>query len=159
MSHRYPRRTSSPLLAGLPSQRSEPHAPAPVRARAVYDGTEPIAEARALARRFLSDVQLREAVSPDSRDALRLVVSELVTNARTHTSGGYSLTLEHAPGVVVVSVWDTSAEIPAAKPRDPRRIGGQGLHIVNALCSSFQASRNHGGKRVTATLPLTTFSR
>ncbi|MFX4292315.1 ATP-binding protein [Streptomyces bohaiensis] len=159
MSHHHPRAASSPLLAGLPAQRPELNETAPIRARAIYDGTEPVAEARALARQFLSTVQLREAVSPDSRDALRLVVSELVTNARTHTSGGYSLTLEHSPGVAVVSVWDTSPEIPAARPRDPRRIGGHGLQIVTSLCTSFQASRNHGGKRVSATLPLTTFAR
>ncbi|MFX4295292.1 ATP-binding protein [Streptomyces bohaiensis] len=139
--------------ATVPGQRPRPGSRA-VRARARYDGTERVAEARALARRFLSTVQTREPVALDAREALRLVVSELVTNARTHTSGGYSLTLEHSPGAVTVSVWDTSPEIPAAQPRDPRRIGGHGLHIVTTLCSAFQASRNHGGKRVTATLPL-----
>ncbi|NJQ05425.1 ATP-binding protein [Streptomyces lonarensis] len=150
--------TSKRPRADLPTQHTAARSHA-VRARALYDGTERVAEARALARRFLTTVQTREAVSLDAREALRLVVSELVTNARTHTSGKYSLTLEHVPGTLTISVWDTSPEIPAAKARDPRRIGGHGLHIVTTLCASFQASRNHGGKRVTATLPLTAAPR
>ncbi|NJP68822.1 ATP-binding protein [Streptomyces spiramenti] len=153
MSH-HRHSASSPLLTGFPSQRPDPHDRGAVRVGAVYDGTERVAEARTLARQFLSRVQRLEPVSLGSREALRLVVSELVTNARTHTSGGYSLALEHIPGTVIISVRDTSPEIPAAKPRDPRRIGGHGLHIVTTLCDSFQASRNHGGKRITATLRL-----
>ncbi|WP_168086931.1 ATP-binding protein [Streptomyces bohaiensis] len=94
--------TNERRSATVPGQRPRPGSRA-VRARARYDGTERVAEARALARRFLSTVQTRE---------------------------------------------------PVAQPRDPRRIGGHGLHIVTTLCSAFQASRNHGGKRVTATLPL-----
>jgi len=97
----------------------------PVLSAGALEGSEPIAEARLCARRFMTEVQAVHGL-PESERAMsmvELVVSELVTNAHTYAHGPCLLDLAVVDGGVVVSVWDTDPTLPAARPADPGRVG------------------------------------
>ncbi|MGA5499181.1 ATP-binding protein [Streptomyces cinereoruber] len=123
---------------------------------AVFESGEDIAAARDLARDFLET--LREkcgvTVSPRALGAVRLVVSELVTNARKYAPGPCLLTLGLHEGTVEVTVWDSSTTLPLTLPPDPTRVGQHGLEIVRAVCHGFEAHREPVGKRVRAVVTL-----
>ncbi|MEV6569459.1 ATP-binding protein [Streptomyces kronopolitis] len=123
---------------------------------AAFEGSEEIAEARALARSFLTDVQAVHGlpVSVRAMGMIQLVVSELVTNARKYAPGPCLLTLEVSAGAVEVTVWDSEPVLPAARAVDPGRVGQHGLEIVMALCRSFEMHREPVGKRVKAVVVL-----
>ncbi|MFC9284482.1 ATP-binding protein [Streptomyces collinus] len=118
-------------------------------------GAPCIAEARDAVDALLS----RAHLAPERRavqDA-QLVVSELVTNAVKHAPGPCELGLElSAEGDELrITVTDTSAEPPRARPADPGRVGGHGLNLVNLLSDGLQVTPLPHGKRVAATVPLT----
>ncbi|MFJ6718668.1 MULTISPECIES: ATP-binding protein [unclassified Streptomyces] len=123
---------------------------------AVFEGDRKIAEARALARAFLVDVQAVHGlpVSERAMDIVALVVSELVTNARKHAPGLCLLTLDIEDGAVEVTVWDGDPAMPIVRAPDPERVGQHGLEIVMALCRSFEVRREPVGKRIKATVVL-----
>lgn len=114
-----------------------------------------IAEARGCAETFLA--QLRQEwcvdVDPRSEGDVLLVVSELVTNADRHSHGPYVLELEGTAHQITVVVYDSSAAVPVRYPRDPGRIGGHGLEIVDVL-ADVTVERVPVGKRVRAVLTL-----
>lgn len=97
---------------------------------------------------------------PDQRPAqdAQLVVSELITNALVHAPGPSGLRLELTPDLasLLITVWDSSPFLPRAQAPDPGRIGGHGLHLVTALSEELEAAHAPGGKRVTATVRLST---
>lgn len=66
------------------------------------------------------------------------------------------LTLEVNEGDVEVSVWDSSATLPAIGAMAPGRVGQHGLEIVLAVCQTFCAHREPVGRRVTAATELAT---
>ncbi|MEU2021279.1 ATP-binding protein [Streptomyces sp. NPDC016469] len=123
----------------------------------VFEGSEDIAIARDLAFSFLTDVQAVHGlpVSERAMGTVRLVVSELVTNARKYAPGPCLLTLEVDGGSAVeVSVWDSNPTPPAILPPDPTRIGQHGLELVMALGQSFAVHREPVGKRITTAIVL-----
>jgi anti-sigma regulatory factor (Ser/Thr protein kinase) len=128
----------------------------PVLSVVALDGSEPIAEARHSARRFMAEVQAVHGlpVSERARGMVELVVSELVTNAYKHAPGPCLLDLELSDGAVEISVWDTDPALPAACPADPGRVGQHGLEIAMAVCRSFEVRREPVGKRVKAAIVL-----
>ncbi|MEV4916808.1 ATP-binding protein [Streptomyces tirandamycinicus] len=118
-------------------------------AGAVYDGGPgSIAEARGFATAFLVD---RHGFDPASETvgAVRLIVSELVTNACKYAHGPCAVDIERIPSGVEVTVWDSSTALPLARAADPGRVGQHGLEIVLALCEGFTVEREPVGKRVT----------
>ncbi|MFF6993160.1 ATP-binding protein [Streptomyces sp. NPDC010273] len=123
---------------------------------AAFEGSEEIAEARDLARSFLTDVQAVHGlpVSARAMDIVQLVVSELVTNARKYAPGPCLLTLEVSGGAVEVTVWDSGPVLPIAKAADPDRVGQHGLEIVMAVCRSIEMHREPVGKRIKAAVVL-----
>ena len=123
---------------------------------AAIESSEEIARARHLARSFLADAQALHglAVSDRAQSMVPLVVSELVTNACKYAPGLCLLSLEVEGGAVRISVWDSSATLPAVLEPDPSRIGQHGLEMVAALCESFTAEREPMGKRVTAIVSM-----
>ncbi len=133
-----------PLIAG------------PLAVSAAFEGSEEIAKARELARRFLTDVQALRGlpVSGRAMGMVQLVVSELVTNARKYAPGPCLLTLKIEDRAAQVSVWDSGTAVPAVLAPDPSRIGQHGLEIVMAVCQSFAVRREPVGKRITATVAL-----
>ncbi|MFF8905457.1 ATP-binding protein [Streptomyces olivaceoviridis] len=115
-----------------------------------------IAEARRHAADFLARVQREYGlpVSDRAMDLTRLVVSELVTNARKYAPGPVLLELRLVGGLVEVVVWDSDPALPMARPADPGRVGQHGLEIVMAVVQGFEVQREPVGKRVTARIAL-----
>jgi len=128
----------------------------PISVSAAFEGSAEIAEARQLARSFLTDVQAVHGlpVSERAMGMVQLVVSELVTNARKYAPGPCLLTLQVTGGAVEVSVWDSNTALPAVLAPDPERVGQHGLEIVMAVCQSLQFHREPVGKRITAAIIL-----
>ncbi|GHH45668.1 ATP-binding protein [Streptomyces candidus] len=128
----------------------------PIVVSAAFEGSEEIAEARALVRDFLTSVQAVHGlpVSGRAMGMVQLAVSELVTNARKYAPGPCLLTLEIEDGAVQVSVWDSSTALPLVLPADPARVGQHGLEIVMALCRTFTIQREPVGKRVSVSIVL-----
>ncbi|MGW0552156.1 ATP-binding protein [Streptomyces altiplanensis] len=105
----------------------------------VPEGSAEIAEARAVARDFLTSLQAVHDVPVSARamTMVQLVASELVTNARKYASGPCLLDLEACEGAVHVTVWDSSSTLPSVLATDPGRIGQHVLEIVMAVCHAF----------------------
>ncbi|MFE9622967.1 ATP-binding protein [Streptomyces sp. NPDC006527] len=115
-----------------------------------------IAEARLVAARFLAGVQAEHGlpVSDRAMDLTRLVVSELVTNARKYAPGPVLMELRIVGDMVEVAVWDGDPVLPVARAADPGRVGQHGLEIVMAVAQSFEVVREPVGKRITARIAL-----
>ncbi|MFF3699036.1 ATP-binding protein [Streptomyces sp. NPDC002221] len=123
---------------------------------AAFEGSEEIAEARDMARGFLTSVQAEHGlpVSQRAMGMVQLAVSELVTNALKYAPGPCLLTLDVEDGAVQIAVWDSSTTLPLVLPADPTRIGQHGLEIVMALCQTFTIQREPVGKRITVSIVL-----
>ncbi|MFI9648339.1 ATP-binding protein [Streptomyces sp. NPDC052040] len=129
----------------------------PIRTTMALDGDGArIAEARHLTTAFLARVQADHGVPVSVRamDLTRLVVSELVTNARKYAPGPVLLELRVVGDLVDVMVWDSDPVLPTARTTDPGRVGRHGLEIVRAVARGFAVRREPFGKRVTARLAL-----
>ncbi|MFZ3573551.1 ATP-binding protein [Streptomyces sp. BH097] len=121
-----------------------------------YAGDEGcLADARRFADVFLTRLRQEWCVELDPRTAgdVLLVVTELITNADRHSAGPYVLELEGTSRHVAVTVYDSSAAVPVRFPRDPARVGGHGLEIVDAL-AAVSVEQIPVGKRVRAVLTL-----
>ncbi|MFD7894720.1 MULTISPECIES: ATP-binding protein [unclassified Streptomyces] len=114
------------------------------------------AEARGLTARFLQRLEAEWcAVLGDGRSGdVLLVVNELVTNAERHSRGPYLLELEGTDRRLIVTVYDSSSTLPRRYERDPGRLGGHGMEIVDALSDRLVAERVPVGKRVQAVFDL-----
>ncbi|MEW1750722.1 ATP-binding protein [Streptomyces angustmyceticus] len=115
--------------------------------------SEAVGPARHLATAFLE--QLEPAVEKDAKEAVILVVSELVTNAVRHAGGTVcALRLRAGPESVVVDVHDSSSALP--RPRTPDVTGeggGFGWSMVCRIASVVKVNRESAGKTVTAIIP------
>jgi hypothetical protein len=107
-----------------PNEGQDPLADHLVRAGAAFEGSAEIAEARAMARDFLTTVQAVHGlpVSERAMGMAQLVVSELVTNARKYPPGPCLLDREIVEGAVQISVWEEQHHA-AVHPGDPTRNG------------------------------------
>jgi anti-sigma regulatory factor (Ser/Thr protein kinase) len=144
-----------PVKAGLGGEGGT--GPEPIHEIVPLDGHGTcIAEARHRAADFLARVQGEYGlpVSARAMDLTRLVVSELVTNARKYAPGPVLLELRVVGGLVEVVVWDGDPGLPAARAADPDRVGQHGLEIVMAVVESFEVRTEPVGKRVTARIAL-----
>jgi len=130
----------------------------PVTVSAAFEGSAEIAEARQLARSFLTDVQAVHGlpVSERAMGMVQLVVSELVTNAVKHAGGpcGIELRVLERETVLEIAVWDGSARAATVTPPDPERVGRHGMEIVTALCGGFEVTPIPEGKRITVRMAL-----
>ncbi|MFF8261411.1 ATP-binding protein [Streptomyces virginiae] len=116
------------------------------------NGPGAAAAARSAARGFLrpSDAGAR-AFTPVACDMALLVISELVTNAVRHTSGGCVLELHRTPdGGLDVDVSDTSSADPRLRNPGQRGEGGWGWHLVNRLGTEVDVRHlgKQGGKTI-----------
>ncbi|MBG0850670.1 SpoIIE family protein phosphatase [Streptomyces spinoverrucosus] len=113
-----------------------------------------VPEAVGHARRFTRRT-LRAWGVTTQRDAVLLVVSELVTNALVHTDGPVRLDLTLVDSRLRVAVADTSPRSPVK----PTRIGweatgGRGLLLVEAMSAAWGTVPVSGGKQVWSELAL-----
>ncbi|MFJ6699503.1 ATP-binding protein [Streptomyces sp. NPDC091272] len=119
-------------------------------------GDEPIGAAREAAACFLHEAQQEHGVAlyEETEPVVRLVVSELITNAYTHAPGQCRLDLEIRDDTIEVSVWDHHSHLPTPLATDPARVGGHGLEIVRALSKALTIKPDNGGKRISASIAL-----
>ena len=85
-----------------------------------------------LAREFVGS-HLLNAGLPRLVDDLRLVVSELVTNAISHARTPSTVVLERSGPSVTLTVRDCSSSLPLLRAADSMAGGGRGLGIVDVL--------------------------
>ncbi|HEU4514607.1 MAG TPA: ATP-binding protein [Nocardioidaceae bacterium] len=79
------------------------------------------------------------------QDDVRLVASELVTNALVHAGTGFLVTLRGTPGRVLLTVQDGSSAVPVRPPAGlTLEPGGRGLAIVAELSDEWGVIRVHG---------------
>ncbi|KPI21865.1 hypothetical protein OK074_7294 [Actinobacteria bacterium OK074] len=120
----------------------------PQRHSARYPATEEsVPRARHAVAKVLSDWGLSQLV-----DVARLLVSELTTNAVTHTDAamfGASVTRTGSYSVRIV-VTDTSRTRPDPVTTPGEDEHGRGLLLVAALADGWGSELVHGGKRVWA---------
>ena len=96
------------------------------------------------------------AIGADVRDVVRLLVSELATNAITHAAGEVVVTVRIDAELLTVEVADGSTRQP--RPRDASDVDpadwtaldehGRGLQLVQALADTWGVETDRDGKRV-----------
>jgi anti-sigma regulatory factor (Ser/Thr protein kinase) len=92
---------------------------------------------------------LRERGCRSGDDAV-LVLSELVTNAITHATGGCTLEVRHRDDLVRLEVRDRSPQAPVMRVVDASHVGGRGLYVVDAIAETWGWEPTAEGKRVWA---------
>ncbi len=90
-----------------------------------------------------------------SLEALRVVVSELASNAVHHARTPFTVSIDrHPDGGVAVEVHDDSADVPVTRPLEPHAARGRGLQIIEAFASAWGTTLDAaGGKTVWVHLP------
>lgn len=109
-----------------------------------------VPRARHVLRECLCPTHLPEEIC----DTAELLVSELVTNAVKYGRSPVWLLVELRPGLVHVSVSDTSTSLPEPYDADPEAEGGRGLFILDALAGSWGAVAVDSGKYMWFDLPV-----
>jgi hypothetical protein len=104
------------------------------------------AGARAFVCRHLVDHRLAHLVEP-----VRLVVSELATNALVHGRTPFVVTLARADDTVRLAVSDDSAWTTARATDQVLSAGGRGLRIVDVVSRDWGIISGAGSKTVWAT--------
>ncbi len=116
---------------------------------------ELVETAPATARRVAEEAVAHWSLDVDL-DVLRLLVSEVVTNAvRYARDGGHlRLVLRRAPGVLRVEVHDGSALLPMVREAQDDEEGGRGTALMAALAARWDAEAHaDGGKAVWFEVP------
>jgi anti-sigma regulatory factor (Ser/Thr protein kinase) len=90
-------------------------------------------------------------------DDVRLVVSELATNALVHAQTPFTVTLGQDNRVVRLTVQDGSALVPLRAAANTLDIGGRGLSIIDLVSGDWGVARGtKGTKSVWAAFPTHT---
>jgi len=97
------------------------------------------------ARRFV--LEHAPDLSPDTRDSLVLLTSELVTNAVLHARTQIELGITIADESIVVTVHDLDLARPEQDPYSSRE-GGWGLGLVSALAEVSAMQTVPGGGKI-----------
>ncbi len=90
---------------------------------------DPHPASASLARSFVAD-RLVQHELPHLIDPVRLVTSELATNAILHARTSFTVTLERVEDVLVLTVTDDSPEAPVRRATAVTDSTGRGLEIV-----------------------------
>ncbi|MFJ6782797.1 ATP-binding protein [Streptomyces yangpuensis] len=119
-------------------------------------GRSAAAQARRAARAHLVTAAEGDGgyLPPLAMDTALLLISELVTNAVRHTSGGCLLEVRLASEGIDIEVTDTSDAEPEPRRPDRRGEGGWGWHLVNRLGTDVGISHHAaGGKTIHVRVP------
>ncbi|MFF5967307.1 ATP-binding protein [Streptomyces collinus] len=92
----------------------------------------------------------------ETADAIRLVTSELITNAVVHGGGPVTVTLYHRPGSLVIDVVDGNSAAPQMSCAQAYDESGRGLALVEILAARCAWEPAGLGKRVWAEIALPT---
>lgn len=78
---------------------------------------------------------------------VRLVASELVTNAMVHARTPFVVTLSERDGVVRLAIRDGSTSVPVRTTPQVMDMGGRGLMLVELLSHEWGASTDGSGSK------------
>lgn len=106
------------------------------------------------AREFVSAHLQEWGYQRELIDDLKLVASELATNAVVHAQSGFTLELRLEGASLRVSVSDGSRAKPVLGRGDPEDVSGRGLRLVKTLSSNWGYRRTESGKTVWAEVPV-----
>jgi anti-sigma regulatory factor (Ser/Thr protein kinase) len=113
-------------------------------------------ESVALAREFVA-LHLEQNLLPSLVEEMRLVASELATNAVRHAGTPFVVNMERNQDGVTISVRDWSARMPVEALPEILAAGGRGLMLVDALSVTWGVTvKIDGGKSVWARLRTST---
>ena len=99
------------------------------------------------ARRFA--LQELAGLTPELRDAVELMVSELATNCIRHTGTAFELTVVRAGDQIRIEVTDRAGGTPVLRSPGPEDPTGRGLQIVSLLSEAWGVEqRASAGKTV-----------
>lgn len=121
---------------------------------------KPVDESAKVARDFVVKLCETWAVGDNEElhEDLRLVASEMVTNAVKHGSTGDDHVIVRAylnARGPVIEVWDASPAMPVMRPESHTGESGRGLHLLTALTIRWGACLcDDGGKVVRAEFAL-----
>lgn len=99
-----------------------------------------------LARDFVS-LQLISHNLLDLVQDIRLVVSELATNALLHAQTPFVVTLSMTGGMVLLTLQDGSQLLPIQSAPSVTDLNGRGLMIVELLSHEWGISTDDGGSK------------
>jgi two-component sensor histidine kinase len=88
--------------------------------------------ARAFVLQHLVDHRLQHLADP-----VRLVASELATNALVHAQTAFFITLSADEGAVLLTVSDDSARLPVRRAAQDMDLSGRGLGIVAMVSTEW----------------------
>jgi anti-sigma regulatory factor (Ser/Thr protein kinase) len=99
----------------------------------------PVASSAAAARNLA--VQELADIPADVVEDIRLMVSELASNAIEHAVSSFRLTISRSRQEIRVEVTDGGGGTPAMRSPGPDALKGHGLQIVNALATRWGVER------------------
>ena len=99
-----------------------------------------------IARDFIC-LHLGEHDLPHLVDDMRLVVSELATNALRHARTAFTVTLHGNGSSVLLTVQDGSSSLPVQATAGDTETGRRGLSIVDQLSDDWGVTLRHGGAK------------
>lgn len=108
-------------------------------------------------RRWVTETARAQGAADETADLVELLASELLTNALRHgpTEGRVVVHVTRRRHLLRITVHDGGDAPPVLRPAEPSREGGRGLHLVDALATSWGVDHDyHGGKSVWFEAPL-----
>jgi len=114
-----------------------------IKRRRFEASEESVGEARRFVAEIISDLP------SELQDAVRLMVSELSTNALVHASSGFDVAVERSDVAVVIAISDQGSGTPTVESPRPDEPHGRGLQIVDTLSDEWGlTSSSEAGKTV-----------
>ena len=120
-----------------------------MRANAIWTHVtrlEPTASSASVARDFVRG-HLVEHELPYLVDDIRLVVSELVTNAVVHAGTPVHVTIQGLPFCVILTVRDGLSRRPSPTVATVNAVGGRGMDVVRQVSDAWGAIPAAGGDK------------
>ena len=105
------------------------------------------------ARRFV-EATLAQWGARSQLDIVKLLVSELVTNAVVHAHSEAEVVVRLTSSAVRVEVLDRSRDLPVVRQPAPTDVSGRGLALVEALATAWGVRMLPEGKAVWFEVPL-----
>ncbi|MFJ4467033.1 ATP-binding protein [Streptomyces sp. NPDC089424] len=123
---------------------------APRRRAGAWEASWPLGRELTSVRRarHLVSAQLGAWALNDHADTVELLVSELVTNALTHTRGPLRLNLRLRGSRLLCEVEDTESTGPTRSVIDADAEGGRGTELLDVLADAWGSVRMPTGKTV-----------